>query len=120
MNYQVIVNDNQKYIRLNDSGSLIRTEAEALELLSACSEHETDLLLIPGIRLSEEFFQLRTGIAGAILQKFALYRIKCAVVLNQDVEQGRFREFLIESNKGNSFRFYASVSEAEAWLLSQK
>jgi len=117
MNYQVVEKNKKKYIRLNPSGSLIRSEADAMELLSACGEHETNLLLIPGERLSDEFFRLRTGIAGSILQKFVQYGIKCAVVLDPDLSKGRFRELLIESNRGNDFRFYTSIEEAETWLL---
>lgn len=118
MSYQVIEKDNMKYIQLSHSGNLICTEADALELLSACMENETNLLLIPGERFSDEFYQLSTGIAGAILQKFVLYGIKCAVVLDKDIRSGRFHDLLIESNRGNSFRLYPSMAEAESWLLN--
>lgn len=119
MSYQVIEKNKMKYISLNHSGNLIRTEADALELLSVCMENETNLLLIPGERLPAEFYQLSTGIAGAVLQKFVLYGIKCAVVLDKDFGQGRFRDLLIESNRGNAFRLYTGIGEAESWLLNQ-
>lgn len=119
MSYQVVEKDEIKYIRLTHSGSLIRTEADALELLSVCTEYGTNLLLIPGERLPDEFFHLSNGIAGAILQKFAMYGIKCAVVLDKEIGNGRFRDLLIESNRGNAFRLYPSISEAESWLLNQ-
>lgn len=119
MSYQVIEKDKMKYIRLNHSGSLIRKEADALDLLSVCMENEANLLLIPGERLPDDFFRLSTGIAGAILQKFVLYGIKCAVVLDKDIGNGRFRDLLIESNRGNAFRLYSSIGEAESWLLNQ-
>ncbi len=118
MNYQVVEKNNNKYIRLNGEGSLIQTESDGLELLSLCSEYETNLLLIPAERLSDEFFRLSTGLAGAILQKFAQYGVKAAVVLDQDNIKGRFRDFLAESNRGGIFRAYASFDEAELWLLS--
>ncbi|HYE67618.1 MAG TPA: DUF4180 domain-containing protein [Anaerovoracaceae bacterium] len=118
MSYQVIEKDKTKYISLNHFGNLIRTEADALELLSVCMENETNLLLIPGERLPEDFFQLSTGIAGSILQKFVQYGIKCTVVLDKDIGNGRFRDLLIESNRGNSFRLYSSMVEAESWLLN--
>lgn len=118
MNYQVVEKYKKKYIRLDPTGHLIRAEADAMELLSACAEHGTNLLLIPGERLSDEFFQLSTGIAGSILQKFVLYGIKCAVVLDSDTGKGRFRELMFESNRGNAFRSYAGIGEAEAWLLN--
>jgi len=119
MDYRVIGKSGRNYIRLNPTGHLIMMESDALELLSACAENSTNLLLIPGERLSDEFFRLGTGLAGSILQKFALYGIKFAVLLDQDAEQGRFREFLIESNRGNAFRSFSNVEEAESWLLNQ-
>lgn len=119
MSYQVVEKNKIKYIRLNDTGNLICTESDASELLSVCMENETNLLLIPGERLPDEFFHLGTGIAGAILQKFVMYGVKCAVVLDKDFENGRFRDLLIESNRGNSFRMYSSIDEAEFWLLNK-
>lgn len=118
MDYQVIEKNSNKYIRLNRAGDLIRAEKDGLELLSLCAENETNLLLIPAERLSDDFFRLSTGIAGAILQKFAQYGVKAAVVLDHDSVTGRFREFLTESNRGGMFRAYPGLDEAEHWLLN--
>lgn len=118
MGYQIVEKNNQKYIKLNHAGNLIQTERDALELLSVCTEHETNLLLIPEESLSDEFLCLSTGIAGAVLQKFAQYGIQAAAVLDKSRTKGRFREFLTESNRGNAFRAYESFQEAESWLLS--
>jgi len=119
MNYRVVDKYNRKYIRLNPDGCHLRTETDALELLSACAENGTNLLLIPGERLSDDFFRLSTGIAGAILQKFATYGVKAAIVLDINSSKGRFREFLVESSRGNLFRAYAGFDEAETWLLGE-
>jgi hypothetical protein len=118
MNYQVVEKNNNKYIRLNREGNPIRSENDGLELLSLCAENETNLLLIPAERLSDDFFRLSTGIAGAILQKFVQYGVRSVVVLDNDSIAGRFRDFLAESNRGGMFRAYASFDEAELWLLS--
>ncbi len=39
-------------------------------------------------------------------------------VLDKDKLKGKFRDFLAESNGGSVFRAYASIDEAEHWLLS--
>ncbi|HML36290.1 MAG TPA: DUF4180 domain-containing protein [Bacillota bacterium] len=116
MDYQVIERNDQKYIQLNREGNPIQAERDALDLLSVCAEYGTNLLLIPGERLSDEFLRLSTGIAGAVLQKFAQYGVKAAVLLDQDNVTGRFRDLLVESNRGNAFRTYTDLSKAEAWL----
>lgn len=118
MDYQVIEKNNRKYIGLDATGALIQNERDALDLISLCMENSINLLLIPGERLSDEFFNLKTGTAGAILQKFMQYGVKAAVILDKGRCQGRFRDLMIESNRGNMFRVYESQDEAAAWLVS--
>lgn len=46
------------------------------------------------------------------------YNIKAvAVIPNEITQRGIFREFALETNKGNHFRMYESREEAEKWLL---
>lgn len=118
MEYRIVEKDNQKYINLGPAGALIQSERDALELLSVCAENGTNLLLIHGDRLSDEFLQLKTGVAGAILQKFVMYNIKTVAVLDGGRIKGKFRELISESNRGNTFRVYEDLDEAERWLLN--
>ncbi len=118
MEYQIVEKDNQKYVKLDHPGALIQSERDALELLSICAENGTNLLLIHGERLSDAFLQLKTGVAGAILQKFVLYHIKTVAVLDNSRIKGKFAELISESNRGNTFRVYNNLDEAERWLLN--
>lgn len=120
MQYQIMQKDNQNYVSLGHTGALIQSERDALELLSICAENGTNLLLIHGARLSDEFLQLKTGVAGAIMQKFALYNIKAAAVLDNSKIKGKFKEFISESNSGTIFRVYKNVNKAEHWLLNNE
>ncbi len=118
MEYTIVEKNGQKYIKLDREGLLIQKEQDALTLLTLCMENGTNLLLIQGERLSDEFLRLKTGIAGAILQKFVQYNIKTVAVLDKDKARGKFKEFLAESNRGSMFRTYANFDEAEQWLLN--
>lgn len=118
MTYQIIENNNQKYILLDPSGKPIQTEQDAMDLLAFCFENSISLLLIHGERLSDDFLRLQTGIAGAILQKFVLYRIKVAAIIDENRTKGKFKEFLTESNKGNVFRSFDNFDKAQNWLLA--
>ncbi|CAK4869389.1 unnamed protein product [Aphanomyces euteiches] len=70
--------------------------------------------------LTEEFFKLKTGLAGKVLQKLVNYHIKTAAVITKEQTiKGRAKEMLAESNKGHDFRAFASVAEAENWLLNE-
>jgi len=117
MTYQIVEKNNQKYILLDSTGKPIQTEQDAMELLTICFENRIHLLLIHGERLSDDFLNLKTGIAGSVLQKFTIYSIKAAAMLDEERTKGRFKEFLIESNKGNVFRSFGNLDDAENWLL---
>jgi hypothetical protein len=77
---------------------------------------------IDGVCLSEEdfapeFFDLRSGLAGELFQKFANYRFRLAIVLRDPAKYGeRFAELVFEHRRHSSIRFFASEEEAKHWL----
>jgi hypothetical protein len=91
-----------------------------LDLISACYEHETNKVLIPEENFSSEFFDLKTNLAGMILQKFANYHLRGAGLISlAEIKSERFRELVMESNKGSLFRFFEDREAAEKWLASE-
>lgn len=119
MNYAVIEKNGRKYIEYASAETPIRNEQNALDLIAACFENNINLLMLHVEALADDFFKLRTGLAGNILQKFINYHIKVSVVVTDNKKvKGKFKEFLNESNKGNSFRVFDSKNEAENWLLN--
>ena len=52
-------------------GKKLRSDRDAVDLIGEA--HGRDLILIPAERLDDDFFHLRTGVAGAFLQKFVTY-----------------------------------------------
>ncbi|CDX04745.1 PadR family transcriptional regulator [Desulfitobacterium sp. LBE] len=118
MNYQIRETENKKYIELISIENRLNTENDTLDLISLCWEHELSRLMLHYTTLSEDFFDLKTGVAGGIIQKFSNYGIKIVLIVPQEtMQKGRFREMTAETNKGNHFRMYESKEEAEAWLL---
>ena len=62
---------------------------------------------------STTFFILSTGLAGEILQKFVNCHIKLAIVGDYSKYTSKPpRDFIYESNKGNSIYFASSIEEA--------
>ena len=86
----------------------------ALDLaMSAIYEAGTSLLAIDKRVLSEDFFELRTGLAGEILQKFVDYRVKAAIYGDFSGYQSEALKALIrESNRGRDVFFVATEDEA--------
>lgn len=118
MNYQIKEIENKKYIELISTTKPLSTEDDALDLISLCWEHEVNALMIHYATLSEDFFKLKTKVAGNIIQKLVNYGIKAAAIVPQEtIQKGRFKEMAMETNKGNHFRLLENKEEAEKWLL---
>jgi hypothetical protein len=73
--------------------------------------------VIPRNLLDEKFFDLKTGVAGEILQKVSNYRLKLAIVGDfGQVASKSLKDFISESNRGNQVIFVDSREEAlERW-----
>lgn len=117
MKYQVLEKQGQKYLYFS-SDSLIEREQDAVDIISLCAEHDTNAVVLEGNRFSDDFVQLRTGLAGAVLQKFGNYNIKAAVVLkDEQTFPARFQELVSELHAGRTFRFFTQPEEAVDWLF---
>lgn len=100
------------------AGSLrIASERDALDLVGLCGEHQTHNVLLDGTCLDDAFFDLKTGLAGAALLKWSNYWLRVAVLLSPDrIGDGRFSEFVMETNRGNQFRVFSDKESALKWL----
>lgn len=58
------------------------------------------------------FFDLKTGLAGAILQKVSLYRLKIGIIGDYSKYSSKsLRDFIYESNRQGQVIFHADKSE---------
>lgn len=111
---------NTIYIECEPTGFIIRNERDVLDLISACVENETNKVMLYEANLSPEFFDLKTNLAGAVLQKFANYHLRGAALISLDkIKSERFKELIFECNRGNLFRFFEDREAAEKWLASE-
>jgi PadR family transcriptional regulator, regulatory protein AphA len=112
--------DGVSYLECQPVGSLLASERDVLDLLAACMENGTNRILIPIDCLPDEFFDLKTGLAGVVLQKFVNYSVRAAAVIPAErVGQGRFAEMVLETNRGSQFRVFESRESAEHWLIEK-
>ncbi len=117
MEYECIQKKEQLVIWLHKPGRLVANAQDALDLVVACSQENSRLLMVDGDRLSGEFLKLSTGVAGDVAQKLSQYGVKTAIVLDTKRVHGKFVDFVLETNRGNSFRAYPTHEEALAWLV---
>ena len=74
-------------------------------------------LVLDEKQLSAEFFDLRTGFAGEVLQKFTNYRARLAIVVaDRNAYGNRFSELAHEHRTHRSVRFFATEQLARQWL----
>ncbi|EPY2308010.1 DUF4180 domain-containing protein [Clostridium sporogenes] len=117
MNYRVVKKNNKKYIECISVEKQLSSERDVLDFIGICVENDIYKLVLHGDILSEAFFNLKTGLAGMVLQKFINYHIKVAVILeNEEKFNDRFKEMIMESNKGNHFRIFKNIADAEIWI----
>jgi hypothetical protein len=118
MRVHLVEKHGRKYLEGIATDRFIEREEHAVALVGVCGEHSVERVLLYAENFSESFFDLKSGLAGAILQKFANYHMKVAVVIPSDLIQGRFKEFILETNRGNQFRAFQEKTGAEIWLTS--
>jgi len=69
----------------------------------------------------EEFYDLKTGLAGEILQKMSNYQLRLAIIGDfTNVQSKSLRAFLDESNRGNQNFFLSSEEEAIQMLSGRR
>lgn len=118
LNYEIAEKENTKYIELVSAVNPLVTENDALSLIALCGEHDTVLLMIHHAALAEDFFRLKTGVAGKILQKLNNYNLKTAFIVPSEItKKGKFKDLAAEARDSHHFRIFESREEALAWLL---
>lgn len=89
---------------------LLCTAADALGLIY---EHSADLLIVQKKNVHPDFFDLTTGLAAEICQKFVNYQCQLAIVGDySEVASKSLRDFIWESNQRANVFFPASVEIA--------
>lgn len=94
--------------------TVITDVPSALDLMATIQyEFDSNRIAIPKSAVNEDFFVLSTGVAGEILQKFATYRVKLAIIGDYSKYTSKpLRDFIYESNNGNHLFFVATEREA--------
>ena len=93
--------------------NIINKVEDGLDLLGNLYYQGFDKIVIHEKNITPDFFDLKSGIAGEILQKFSTYRIRLAIVGDFSKYPGKsLNDFIFESNKGRHINFVSTCSEA--------
>ncbi|WP_405750825.1 DUF4180 domain-containing protein [Streptomyces sp. NBC_00012] len=97
-----------------EEGAAIGGERDALDLIGDAGYQGARWVVIPAGRFDATFFQLRTRIAGDIIQKFANYRLGIVVLgdISRHTEASpALQDFVRECNRGQQTWFLADAEE---------
>ena len=109
--------DEQNFVTAAETGIYIRSFRDITDALGACSGARG--LILTEHDLAAEFFDLRSGLAGELFQKFTNYQVRLAIVVPDPTVHGRrFSELACEHTTHNLIRIVRSEAQASAWLCS--
>ena len=102
-----------KIAELRDEKFVISKTQDALDLFGDLIPTNCTKIIIHERNLHPDFFILRNGIAGDILQKFSNYRIKVAFIGDfSKFTSKSLQDFIRESNKGKGIFFLENIDTA--------
>lgn len=103
--------DNTKVAEIITDKVILRSTEDGLELLGNLYYQGFDKIIIHEKNITPEFFDLRTKIAGEILQKFAQYQMQLIIVGDFSKYQSKsLNDFIFESNKSKQINFIKDLS----------
>ena len=106
------INDT-KIAEVTSEAVIINQVDDGLDLLGNLYYQGFDKVIIHEKDITPDFFDLRTGVAGEILQKFSTYRVRLAIVGDYTKYTSKsLNDFIYESNKGRHIAFVTSQTEA--------
>jgi hypothetical protein len=101
-------------LSVSPEGPALDSAQGALDIIGDAYGAGADLVVIPVERLAPAFFDLRTGLAGEILQKFQNYRLRLVIlgdVTGQVSASNALRDLVREANRGRQVWFVADRAE---------
>lgn len=108
-----------KIAEVISDGIIIKTTADGIDLLGNLYYQYYDKIIIHEKNITVDFFDLKNGIAGEILQKFSTYRVRLAIVGDFNHYTAKsLKDFIYESNKTGQINFVGSTAEAIKALSS--
>ncbi len=91
---------------------IIATTEDGLDLLGSLYFQGFDKVIIYQNNITPDFFDLKTGIAGEILQKFSNYRVQLAIIGDfSQYTSKSLQDFIFESNQQGHITFEESLEK---------
>jgi len=112
--HQAVFYSMSKFLIASDWGISVKSLDDVADALGASLGR--GIVLAEG-DLGPTFFDLRSGLAGELIQKFVNYRVRAAIIVATPANYGeRFAELAYEHATHPTVRFVGSIDEAIEWM----
>lgn len=103
-----------KKIAVIPEGRIVIAEpGDILDLMAEAGLNGCSKMAVYSESLTPAFFDLKTRLAGEILQKFSNYRMQLAIIGDfSDIKSRSLRDFIRESNRTGIITFVSTRDEA--------
>jgi hypothetical protein len=92
---------------------VLKDTDDTLNLIAEAGEMDSGKIILHENQITPDFFDLKTRLAGEILQKFSNYRVQLAVIGDFSKYKSKsFQDFIQECNKGNRVFFSEDLNDA--------
>jgi hypothetical protein len=114
MKIATIKENNVEIAVVSSNEILIKDVQSALDFIGTLNyETGCNRVILNKTAICEDFFNLRTKLAGEILQKFINYQVKIAIIGDFSVYTSKsLKDFIYESNNGKDIFFLSNEKEA--------
>jgi hypothetical protein len=105
------------------AGGKLRDGGDVLDLIGSAMGQGAELVLLPAQRLPDDFFALRTGLAGEVAQKFVNYRLRLVIVgdiSHHVAKSSALSAFVSESNRAGQLWFVPTKEDLIEKLRRQR
>lgn len=98
---------------VTSDGLLITNESDGLDLVGTLYFQGYDRMIVYKDAITPKFFDLKTGLAGEILQKFSNYRMRLVIVGDfKSYSSESLQAFIAECNRGKMVNMVEKCSDA--------
>lgn len=120
MEVRILVHDSSSIAVIESDEVLIREVQDALDLMATIRHmYDCSKMILPAGSFCDDFYDLKTRLAGDILQKYTNYQVKLAIVGDFSKYPGKsLKDFIRESNRGNQIFFLPDEESAAKKLFS--
>ena len=121
MTHRILELSGRRVLLAAENGPVLAAERDAMDLIGDALGERADWIAVPVARLAPAFFDLKSGLAGAVLQKTTNYRLGFAALGDipaEALESQALRAFIIESNRRGEVLFLPGLADLEARLAA--